>query len=241
MASYQIIPVGDQALSIEFPNKIDPQINRRIQFLGKTILDKQIQGVKTVIPAYHTLMVSFDGLVTTYEQLKIVLQGILQDSVTSPLPPERLLKIPVCYEAPFNPDLADVAKFAGVSPQDVIKLHTQRHYLIYFLGFLPGFAYMASVDQSIAMPRLDKPRVKIPAGSVGIAGIQTGFYPVDSPGGWRLIGQTPLKLYDVQKPEPFYHAGDVVEFTPINRAQFASIKAADQAGDYQVEVVIQDA
>ncbi|GAF37903.1 5-oxoprolinase subunit PxpB [Lentilactobacillus farraginis] len=241
MTVYRIIPVGDQALSIEFANKIDAQVNRRIQSLGKTILAAQLTGVQAVIPAYHTLMVTFDGLNQTYKQLVQELQPIIDVGIAAPLPLQRILKIPVCYESPFNPDLADVAEFAGTTTQEVIRLHTQQPYLIYFLGFLPGFAYMASVVDKIAMPRLTKPRVEIPAGSVGIAGIQTGFYPVTSPGGWRLIGQTPLTLYDADHPEPFYHAGDLVQFEPISKTQFEKIKAADQAGRYKVKVVQKNA
>lgn len=241
MKRYQLVPVGDQAISIEFPNEINPQVNLRLQALARIIVQSKLAGVQAVIPAYHTLMVTYDAMTTTLAPLEHQLKQLIEDQLTAPLPPRRTLFIPVCYEEPYGPDLADVADYAGISAGDVIKKHTKKSYLIYFLGFLPGFAYMASVDKQIAMPRLSKPRVKIPAGSVGIAGIQTGFYPVTSPGGWRLIGKTPLTLYRPDAPEPFYHAGDEIKFEAIDKPTFKAIKQADQLGHYQVKVVSENA
>lgn len=241
MKPYQLITVGDQAISIEFPNEINPEINLRLQALAKIITTDKVVGVQAVIPAYHTLLVTFDAMRITPRKLKQQLERIIADQLAAPLPPKRTLIIPVCYEDPYGPDLSDVADYAGISTDEVIKRHTGKSYLIYFLGFLPGFAYMASVDDQIAMPRLSKPRVKIPAGSVGIAGIQTGFYPVTSPGGWRLIGKTPLTLYQPDNPEPFYHAGDEIKFEAIDKETFDVIKQADELGHYHVKVVTENA
>ncbi|UQS86589.1 5-oxoprolinase subunit PxpB [Nicoliella spurrieriana] len=240
MHSFKIIPVGDQALSIVFPDVIDITVNRQIQALVKQINQLNIVGIQSLIPAYHTLMISFDALKVTYLQLRSKLNGLLSTDESLQNAEKRILKIPVCYENPYNPDLQSVAEFAGISPEEVIRMHTQGTYLIYFLGFLPGFAYMASVDKQIAMPRLETPRVKIPAGSVGIAGIQTGFYPVDAPGGWRLIGRTPLKLYNQRKPELFFHSGDFVKFFSISLDEYEKIKLSDQKGEYKVRVVVEN-
>ncbi len=240
MSAYRIIPVGDQALSIEFPNKIDAKVNQRVQLLARKISTAKYSGVRTVIPAYHTLLVNFDAAVTSFQGLFKELHPVVDQSLSQELPARKAWKLPVCYDEKFGPDLKDLAQFAGMSVSDVIKLHTGQTYLIYFLGFLPGFAYMAGVDKKIAMPRLAKPRITIPAGSIGIAGSQTGFYPVSSPGGWRLIGQTPLKLYHKEDPQFFYQPGDYFQFTPISLKSFEEIKKEDLSGDYQVEAVIQD-
>lgn len=241
MTSYQIIPVGDQALAIEFANRIDPVINQHLQLIGRRILKQHLSAVKTIIPAYRTLTVAFDGSQTSFVELKDQLQPMIEESMNAPLPPSKTWLIPVCYGGEFGPDLKDVAEFADLSEAEVVKEHTSKSYLIYFLGFLPGFAYMGSVDQNIAMPRLDQPRLEIPAGSVGIAGAQTGFYPVASPGGWRIIGQTPLQLYDEKNPESFYHAGDSVRFFAVDQDEFEKIRLTDQLGKYQVKAVTSDA
>ncbi|MDC2841338.1 5-oxoprolinase subunit PxpB [Limosilactobacillus mucosae] len=241
MTSYQIIPVGDQALAIEFANRIDPVVNRHLQQIGRYILKQHLSAVKTIIPAYRTLTVTFDGGQTSFEELKDQLKPLIEQSMSAPLPPSKTWLIPVCYGGKHGPDLDDVARFAGLSAEEVVNEHVSKAYLIYFLGFLPGFAYMGSVDQKIAMPRLEQPRLEIPAGSVGIAGKQTGFYPVASPGGWRIIGQTPLKLYDEKNPASFYHAGDSVKFFAIDEDEFQKIQLADQLGKYQVKAVTSDA
>ena len=226
MTNYQIIPVGDQALAIEFVNRIDPVVNRHLQQIGRYILKQHLSAVKTIIPAYRTLTVTFDGGQTGFEELKDQLEPLIEKSMNAPLPPSKTWLIPVCYGGKYGPDLEDVARFAGLSTADVIKEHTAQSYLIYFLGFLPGFAYMGSVDQKIAMPRLEQ---------------QTGFYPVASPGGWRIIGQTPLKLYDEKNPASFYHAGDSVKFFAVDEEEFQKIQLADRLGKYQVKAVTSDA
>ncbi len=237
MESYNIIPVGDQALSINFPAVIRPEINRRLQILAHQILKADLIGVLTVIPAYHTLMVTYEAIKVSFQEAVEALRPIIDHNLDRPLPPSKIWRIPVCYDEKFGPDLAAVAAFGHMTVNEVVQRHTAKPYLIYFLGFLPGFAYMASVDDQIAMPRLAKPRLQIPAGSVGIAGHQTGFYPVTSPGGWRLIGRTPLTLYQPEHPKAFYQAGDQVQFVAVDVNRFNEIEAADQAGNYQVEVV----
>ena len=182
----------------------------------------------------------FDGRRTTADQVSAEIKPVIKQALQVALPPSKTWLIPVLYGGKMGPDLSTVADFAHLSTQETVKAHTGRDYLIYFLGFLPGFAYMASVPDRLAMPRLEKPRLKIPAGSVGIAGHQTGFYPVESPGGWRIIGRTPLKLYDPRHPRSFYSAGDSVRFFAIDKDQFNAIQQADQQGAYQVRTVEND-
>ncbi|AQW20925.1 allophanate hydrolase [Lentilactobacillus curieae] len=237
MKNYNIIPVGDQSISIEFANQIDPTINKTLQIIAKSIVSSNTDGITSVVPAYHTLLVSFDALLTTRESLIEKIQKLIKNLPDASSVKTKTWIIPVCYDSEFAPDLTDVATFGGLTPEQVIKMHTSKKYLIYFLGFLPGFAYMASVDKKIAMPRLSKPRLKIAAGSVGIAGSQTGFYPVDSPGGWRLIGKTPINLYDSTHPEPFYQAGDFIQFKSVSKPEFLDIQQKDRAGEFKPKVV----
>lgn len=240
MNDYQIVPVGDQALEIVFANEINPQVNQQIHHLGQLILDSQLAAVQTVVPAYHTLTVLFDGSQTSCDDLKPRLRPLVERALQSKPLPSKTWLIPVCYGGEYGPDLAKLADFAHVDEEQAIKLHTSRDYLIYFLGFLPGFAYMASVVDQIAMPRLTKPRLKIAARSVGIAGKQTGFYPVESPGGWEIIGRTPVTLYRPDHPQSFYAAGDKVRFVSVSQAEYKAIRKADQDGTYQVKAVMND-
>lgn len=230
---YRMIPVGDQAVAIEMGTAIDPAVNQRLQTIGQAVLAAHLPMVKTVIPGYATLTVTFNGQMATTEMVMKKLTPLIDAAMQAKLAPHQTWLIPVCYGGEFGPDLADVATFAKCSAEEVIAKHTSRDYLIYFMGFLPGFAYMGSVVDEIAMPRLAEPRLEIPAGSVGIAGAQTGFYPVASPGGWRIIGQTPLKLYDPAHPQSFYHAGDLIRFQAVSSAEFATIKQSVAAGTYQ--------
>ncbi|KRM00805.1 5-oxoprolinase subunit PxpB [Limosilactobacillus gastricus] len=232
--NYQLIPLGDQAIMVQMADQIDPQENQRLQAIARLISGPEILGI---VPAYSTLTVNFDAQQTTMARMMDRLDEVIQQSLQMELPPAKTWLIPVSYGGEFGPDLGDVADFAQISPADVIKRHTDIDYLIYFLGFLPGFSYMGSVDQQIAMPRLATPRLSIPAGSIGIAGQQTGFYPVTSPGGWRLIGQTPIQLYDPQSPQSFYQAGDYVRFVPVNQREFKQIQDAAERDQYQVEVI----
>lgn len=236
---YKVVPVGEQAVMIDFPEKIDIAQNQLIHVLANEIKKLNKPEIVDLIPAYHTLTVDFDPFQTDSENFIVWLSDFLQTHLAATqVTSSRIVEIPVCYGGEYGPDLADVAKFAGTSPAEVIRLHTSSLYYIYLLGFLPGFAYAGFVVDQIAMPRLDQPRVKITAGSVGIAGKQTGMYPVDSPGGWRLIGQTPLKLYDPRSPLPYYHAGDWLKFKAISPAEFQVIKQQVKAGTFQIKTTV---
>ncbi len=239
MIDYFCVPIGEQSINLVFPNMIDIKENRFIQAVAKYLLNKNISGIVDVIPAYHTLTVNFDLSVTNYQKTTSKIKEIinsrqLQQEENS----HRILELPVCYDEEFGPDLKDVAKFGNLTVKELINLHTQTDYFIYMLGFLPGFAYMGTVPKRIAMPRLDRPRPLVPAGSVGIAGEQTGMYPVSSPGGWRLLGKTPIRLYNSRRPKPRYQAGDFIRFKSISKTEYRDIQLADQNGDYQLTEIL---
>lgn len=240
MKQYQINPLGDQALEISFVNRIDPAVNLRIHQISRLILSAHIPAIYTVIPAYRTLTVLFDGVNAVATDLIPVLDSIVSRAFHNKPAPTKTWLIPVLYGGQYGPDLSSLAKFAHTDEAGAIKLHTSRDYLIYFLGFLPGFAYMASVTDRIAMPRLAKPRLKIAARSIGIAGKQTGFYPITSPGGWQIIGRTPVTLYHPEHPKSFYAAGDKVRFFAIDHDEYERIRQADRQGQYHVKVVNND-
>ena len=237
MTSYQIIPVGDQALAIEFANRIDPVVNRHLQQIGRYILKQHLSAVKTIIPAYRTLTVTFDGGQTSFEELKDQLEPLIEKSMNAPLPSSKTWLIPVCYGGKYGPDLAFIAEHAGMSEEEVIALHSSKDYLIYMLGFLPGFCYLGGLDERLHTPRLATPRIKIDAGSVGIGGSQTGIYPMDSPGGWQLMGMTPVKTYDPERETPILvEAGDYIRFVPVDEDEYLRIKEQVARGEYECTI-----
>lgn len=207
---------GDAAVTVLFEPRIDPDVNRRAIHLAAAAERLDIAGVRDVVPTYSAVTVYFDPLRTDIEGLLDGLQTAAGAVLTSPVDAEdsgREIVVPVRYGGEEGPDLADVAGYAGCSEDEVIRRHTARRYRVYMLGFLPGFAYMGTVDSTIAMPRRETPRQAVAAGSVGIAGVQTGVYPLEAPGGWRLIGRTHLRPFDPDRDEPFlFRPGDVVRF-----------------------------
>ncbi|ANK60422.1 allophanate hydrolase [Loigolactobacillus backii] len=233
MLPYELIPASDQALNVTFPNRIDPQINLIISRLAAK-LSKQA-AITALLPAFRTLTVFYQPLETSLEQIEAVVTTSLQQLDLHKGSEARVVHIPVCYTTEFGPDLEKVAAHAKLDTAELIKRHTKPNYLIYMLGFLPGFAYLGGLDPQIAMPRLTSPRATIPAGSVGIAGEQTGMYPVVSPGGWQLIGRTPIKLFDPQRDQPLlYQAGDYIHFDEISQSEFTQI--TDNSAAYQIKV-----
>ena len=233
MNAFRIVAAGDSAVLVELENRIDPVVNETAIALAKAIRAAVLPGVRDVVPTYRSVAIHFDPLRLDYEGMvtRVTVwmterppywQGILPEGGdVSPL------RIPVCYAGEFGPDLADVAAFGAVSEAEAVRLHTSRMYRVFMLGFLPGFAYMGTVDAHIAAPRLSTPRVRVPAGSVGIAGEQTGIYPVSTPGGWRIIGRTPLKPFDLSRGEPaLFKAGDAVQFYAIDPEEYARLESA---------------
>jgi len=226
----RIVTAGDSAIVVEFEERIDPSINAQAIALADAIQAAAIAGVRDIVPTFRSVAIYFDPLRTDYDGLlgRIELEGARPRPIAAPaLTP---IRIPVCYGGELGPDLADVAAFAGATEAEVIKRHASRVYRVFALGFVAGFAYLGTVDESIAMPRLATPRVRVPAGSVGIAGVQTGVYPTETPGGWRLIGRTPIKPFDLARPDPFLMtAGDAVQFYEIGREEFQSLERDSSA------------
>lgn len=221
MSHCRIVPAGDSALIVEFEERIDPAINARAIALADSLEAAAIAGVRDVVPTYRSVAVFFDPLRTNYDTL---LERIERDA-GRPAPDAARqaepLRIPVCYGGDLGPDLGAVAAFGGISADEVIALHASATYRVFMLGFVPGFAYMGIVNARIAAPRHSTPRVRVPAGSVGIAGVQTGIYPAETPGGWQLIGRTPIKPFDANRAQPFLmKAGDAVRFYAIDRAEY---------------------
>ena len=233
---YRIFPLGDSATTVDFGNCINEDINKEVIARFNQLQQQPLPGMIEAVPAYSSLTVHYDVLVlkkkvtagqTAYELMKQQLEERLQQSFQHSETKERLIKIPVCYDNEFGLDIQQLAATKNLSVDEVIEIHTSKIYKVYMLGFLPGFSYMGEVDERIAMPRKPQP-VNIAAGSIGIAGKQTGIYPLASPGGWQIIGRTPLKLFDAEKEEPtLLKAGDSVQFYLINKEEFGKIKITE--------------
>jgi inhibitor of KinA len=218
---FRIVAAGDSALVVEFEERIDPVINARAIALSSAVQGAGVHGVRDVVPTYRAVAVYFDPLRTDYAALRATLAREARREPAIAEHAEPPIRIPVCYGGELGPDLAAVAAFAHISEDEVVALHASATYRVFVVGFVPGFAYMGLVDSRIAMPRHSTPRVRVPAGSVGIAGVQTGIYPTETPGGWQLIGRTPVKPFDAAREEPFLmKAGDSVLFFAIDRDGF---------------------
>lgn len=212
----RILPVGDAALTIEFGNTIDLHLNQKVIALEHTLQSNQIAEVIEWVPSYRSLLVLFDPWLADVSTIEAKLYRLLQNLPTKLESSPRIIEIPVQYGGESGPDLEFVAEHSGLTPQEVIEAHAKPVYPIYMMGFTPGFPYLGGMDARIAAPRLETPRTLVPAGSVGIAGQQTGIYSIDSPGGWRIIGKTELLLYDPARENPFLLSpGDQIRFVPI--------------------------
>lgn len=237
MQNYKIKPAGDSAILIEFGNEINPEINKRISATIHLIKHQQIEGIVDIIPAFCSLLISYDPRAIAYDSLISRLKKLLKIEVSLEDNETIITEIPVCYGGSFGPDISNVAKNAGLTEEEVKEIHTGSDYLIYMLGFLPGFTYLGGLDEKIHTPRLANPRVKIPAGSVGIGGSQTGIYPLESPGGWQLIGKTPVKTYDPNRDIPIlFEAGQYIRFVEISEEEYYKIEALVNKGNYQCVV-----
>ena len=226
-----ISPVGDCAISIDFGQVIDPKINRQIRQVIEQIKLLQLDGIIELVPTYCALLVQYDAMVYTYSDICRTINPILQESVTDSAN-ERvtIVEIPTIYGGEYGPDLGFVASHNHISEAEVVSIHSGTDYLVYMLGFIPGFTYLGGMDPRIATPRLSSPRTLIPAGAVGIAGEQTGIYPSDSPGGWQIIGRTPVTMYDMSKKQAaLLRAGDYVRYVPIDDTEFYRIKSLGSA------------
>ena len=223
-----MLAAGDSGWLIELPERIDPNVNARAIQIATAVKDAGLP-VTDIVVAYRSVMVYVDPLSDQAGAVEPALRDIAAAAPPQAVVSGPLVDVPVCYDGPFGPDLGDVAAFGKCSVDDVIALHLALEYRVYVVGFVPGFAYMASVDPRIAAPRRSSPRLRVPAGSVAVAAGQTGIYPAETPGGWSLIGRSPLRPYDPDRPEPFlFHPGDRVKFRRISEVEY---RASTQWGD----------
>jgi inhibitor of KinA len=230
----RFLSAGDRALVVEFGNRVDRALSEEVLRLAASLRSSELGGVIETVPTFRSLMVHYDPLVTSRAALEGAITSLL-DRAPEPRALATLWRVPVCYEGEFAPDLAEVARLTGLAPGDVVALHSGVRYHVYMLGFLPGFPYMGDLPERLALPRRADPRVRVPAGSVSIATSLTAIYPYESPGGWHLIGTTPVRLFDIERASPaLLTPGDAVLFEPIDARAFAAIKAAVASGEYRV-------
>ncbi|MER3463071.1 MAG: allophanate hydrolase [Chitinophagaceae bacterium] len=225
---YSIFPLGDRALTIEFGHVLNEELNEKVLRLFRQLKSKAYPFVVDLLPAYSSLTVYYDvpylrqhyPLQTAFETMVLGIENLRMEEEALQTE-KRLMKVPVCYERSFAPDIEELAKSKNISVEEVIRLHMSKTYRVYLIGFLPGFPYMGEVDERIAMPRREQPRTHVAAGSVGIAGKQTGIYPTTSPGGWQIIGRTPLTLFNQHQTDPvLFSPGDEVQFYSITEDEF---------------------
>jgi len=226
----RIVPAGDSAWLIELPDRLDTGVNAQAIDIAQRIEAGRLPAVTDVVIGYRTVMVYVQPLHESAPSVVSALERIVaEERRIQPAPAAAAITIPVCYGGEFGPDLPDVAHFAGLPSDEVVRRHVDREYRVFMVGFVPGFAYMAEVDPAIGAPRRRTPRLQVPAGSVAIASGQTGIYPDRTPGGWNIVGRTPLRPYDPARHEPFLlRAGDRVRFTPIALDEY---RAMSQWGD----------
>ena len=221
MNEWTLARVGDAALAVEFEQRIDPAINARALAVAAALRSARHAGVLDVIEGFCSVTVVFDPLRTDVQRVAAALETAAECARGGAVA-SREVALPVCYGGRHGPDLEAVASFARCSTDEVVGLHSGAVYRVYMLGFLPGFAYLGSVDPRIAIPRRRSPRLRVPAGAVGIAGLQTGVYPLQAPGGWRLIGRCPVRIFDLERTEPFrLRVGYRVRFEPITEAEYS--------------------
>ena len=233
MGEVKYLVSGDCAVCVEFGNEISPEINRKIRAFKIAVEKEGIEGIVETVPTYRSLLVVYKPEVIRFKELTEKFEAIMGAMDTIQIPPPTVIEIPVLYGGEMGPDIENVASHNGKTVEEVLKIHTSEEYLIYMLGFIAGFPYLGGMSKEIATPRLKSPRVKIEGGSVGIAGEQTGVYPVASPGGWQLIGRTPLKLYDSEREKPvLLEAGQYIKFRSVTEDEYKKIEKQVEDGTY---------
>ena len=211
----KIIPLGDSALLVQLGSEIDLVINQKVHALAELVNTSTLEGIVETVPAYSTLLVHYDPLLLSFAQVKDHLAMKLSQIEGMRSQKPRQVEVPVRYGGEYGPDLEFVALHCALEVEDVVRIHSENIYTVFMMGFTPGYPYMGRLDDAIITPRMETPRTRVPAGTVAIAGSQTGIYPIDSPGGWCLIGHTVLKLFDPQSESPFlFSPGDQVRFIP---------------------------
>ena len=218
---------------INFPQRIDPEINQQVIQLNQYIINEKLNGVEFTIPAYCSLLISFNPSLINFSSLKKLIFTKAQETFESSQKEVRKINLPVCYDAPYALDMDEISSIINLSPTDIVQLHTEAYYTIYMMGFLPGFPYMGINSQELNLPRKQEPRTNVPAGSVAITGGQTGIYPMNSPGGWQIIGRTPVSIFNPDRENPFlFKTGDLVRFSSIKIKEFHRIESQQEAGNY---------
>jgi len=234
---------GDQNMVVEFGDEVDMTLNQKVHNVVSAMKQAKFDGVRELIPTYRSILVNYDPSIISFAALQDKLEALEKRLDFSSLPSPREVEIPVAlgYGEPYKSDIEFVAQYSKLgSVQGVIELFTSRDYLVYMIGFLPGFPYLGGMPERLATPRLDRPRISVPAGSVGIAGEQCGIYPIDSPGGWRCIGRTPLKLFEPSwQPPSLLQAGDRVRFASISPEQYEHIALKVKEGTFKMRVTSQ--
>ena len=209
----RIVALGDSTVLVQLGDEIDLIINQRVHALANLIITSSMQGIVEIVPAYAALLVHYDPLLLSFTQMKAYLRTQISQMEESESRKPRQIGVPVKYGGEKGPDLESVASYLGLSVEDVIRIHSEKIYTVYMMGFTPGYPYMGKLDDRLSMPRLETPRTHVLAGTVAIAGSQTGIYSIESPGGWQLIGWTSLKIFDLESKSPFlFSPGDEVKF-----------------------------
>ena len=233
----KFLPAGDLAVSVELGDEISREVNARVLALEYLIQLKALAGVVETVPSFRSLLVYYDPLILGYEELTTALRALLSRARPELLPAARTVEIPCCYGGDLGAELDAAAAKLGLTPEEVVRLHAGADYYVYFVGFTPGLPYMTGMPDRLTIPRLETPRTRTPAGSVGIGGVQCCIYSVESPGGFWVLGRTPLRLYAPEASEPILlRAGDHVRFRSIDRSQFDAISAAVTAGTYRPRI-----
>ncbi|MDI6765035.1 MAG: 5-oxoprolinase subunit PxpB [Thermodesulfobacteriota bacterium] len=213
--------MGDRGLLLEFGDEISHEVNERVRRMALAIQAEAIEGIIETVPTYRSLLVIYNPLTLPLDPLKKRLQKIEEGLQETPFPEPELTRIPAVYGGPYGPDMEGVAKHCGISTEEVIRLHTSKPYFIYMIGFMPGYPYMGELPEALIMPRLKTPRLSVPKGSVAIAQKQTGIYSMESPGGWQIIGRTPVELFNPEgKPPALLQMGGLVQFYSISEEEF---------------------
>ncbi|WP_068673338.1 5-oxoprolinase subunit PxpB [Oceanobacillus sp. Castelsardo] len=236
---FQIEPFGDCGIRVQLGNSISREINAKVRSLSWFLEKENIRGVLEWIPTYAAVSIYYEPYVITFEELKKQVESLEERLEKITLPPAYVIKIPVIYGGDAGPDLEHVATHNGLNMDEVIHIHTSSDYLIYMMGFTPGFPYLGGMSEKVATPRLKEPRLKIPVGSVGIAGSQTGVYPMETPGGWQIIGRTPVKLYEPMRNKPILlKAGNYIRFVQVTESEYKEIERQVEDNSYEVETVL---
>ena len=216
---------SDRSLLIKLGNEISREIHERVLKFFVLITSARIRGLQSIHPAYNSILITFDSFMISHNEIKDKIKSLLTEERSVKTPPPEVIEIPVCYDEEFAPDISIVAKHNSLTIEQVIQIHSQPEYLVYFLGFSPGFPYLGEMPKEIVTPRLLTPRLKVPAGSVAIGGDHTGIYPISSPGGWNIIGRTPLRLFSPENENPtLLKMSDRIKFVPITKKEFEQLK-----------------